>query len=123
MNRTGGLISPSGLVCWTDTHLASNELPPSSRLRGSERGFWHLCHGQFLTNLPHHPCRCLIAVDHTNIRQRVCTLAQALLPDLARHGTGLARLMLAWCDLSCQLPITPGGWRRKAREGRSASRR
>src|SRR4051812_47265792 len=27
------------------------------------------------------------------------------------------------CDLSCQLPITPGGWRRKAREGRSASRR
>src|SRR5215207_869661 len=27
------------------------------------------------------------------------------------------------CDLSCQMPITPGGWRRKAREGRSASRR
>src|SRR3954470_18271714 len=23
----------------------------------------------------------------------------------------------ALCDLSCQLPITPGGWRRKAREG------
>src|SRR3954465_2845597 len=29
----------------------------------------------------------------------------------------------ARCDLSCQLPLTPGGWRRKAREGRSASRR
>src|SRR4051812_8545756 len=27
------------------------------------------------------------------------------------------------CYLSCQLPITPGDWRRKAREGRSASRR
>src|SRR6185436_18020508 len=27
------------------------------------------------------------------------------------------------CDLSCQMPVTPEGWRRKAREGRSASRR
>ena len=75
-----------------------DELPPSSRLRGSERGFWHLCHSQFLTDVPHHPCRCLVAVDHTAIRQSVCTLAQALLPDLARHGTGLARLMLAGID-------------------------
>src|SRR3954449_2483200 len=31
--------------------------------------------------------------------------------------------MAARCGRSCQLPITPGGWRRKAREGRSASRR
>src|SRR5215211_7710697 len=33
------------------------------------------------------------------------------------------RFTTARCDLSCQMPITPGGWRRKAREGRSASRR
>jgi len=33
------------------------------------------------------------------------------------------RLRWSPCDLSCQMPITPGGWRRKAREGRSASRR
>ena len=35
----------------------------------------------------------------------------------------LGLLTLVLCDLSCQMPITPGGWRRKAREGRSASRR
>src|SRR3954468_21019527 len=41
------------------------------------------------------------------------------------HELGRLRRQLtaARCDLSCQLPITPGGWRRKAREGRSASRR
>src|SRR5215213_3905897 len=48
-------------------------------------------------------------------------------PQAVAQGHELAglrrQLTPAWCDLSCQLPITPGDWRRKAREGRSASRR
>src|SRR3954449_13009023 len=43
---------------------------------------------------------------------------------VSHNAIGLRRqLTAARCDLSCQLPITPGDWRRKAREGRSASRR
>src|SRR3954470_23395169 len=44
-------------------------------------------------------------------------------PATAAQGHELAglrrQLTAARCDLSCQSPITPGGWRRKAREGRS----
>ena len=42
---------------------------------------------------------------------------------LLRGIEWLNRLARKQCDLSCQMPLTPGGWRRKAREGRSASRR
>src|SRR4051812_39597114 len=44
-------------------------------------------------------------------------------PNAARNFQVYPSLTPEWCDLSCQMPITPGGWRRKAREGRSASRR
>src|SRR3954469_1464749 len=48
-------------------------------------------------------------------------------PATAAQGHELAglrrQLTAARCDLSCQRPITPGGWQRKAREGRSAARR
>src|SRR3712207_7592896 len=41
-----------------------------------------------------------------------------LFPYTTLFRSGRTRCMLGSCDLSCQRPITPGPWRRKAREGK-----